>query len=772
MRQTVILALLIALLSLPGTPANAQPTQRIHGSVVDPSGGALVGALVTYRGSVQREVSTDRDGHFSLEVTPSPGATLTISFPDFQAVTQPATSGHDLRVTLQPYMVTETVEVNATRAATRRVQSATRTDTLLRDVPQAISIVPQELIADQRMQSMADVVRYMPGVGMAQGEGHRDAPILRGNATTSDFFVDGVRDDVQYFRDVYNVERVEALKGPNAMIFGRGGVGGVINRVSRQADWGTPREVGLQVGSWGERRLTTDLGTAFNTRVAARVTGLYQEADSFRRDVTSERFGINPTVAVQLSPRTLLRAGYEYFHDDRTVDRGVSSFNGRPLDGFRSTFFGDPQVSTSAARVHITSALVEHRFGSGVTVRNRVSYANYDKFYRNVFPGSVNPAGTQVSLSAYSNDTQRTNLFNQTDVTLATRTGSVSHALLAGAEFGRQDTDNIRLTGYFTSLGPSVTTVSRPLASPRLSIAVDFRPSTTDPNNRGRATIAAVYAQDQVTLTRHLQAVVGLRVDQFNVDFRDNRTLGDLSTSDVLVSPRAGLIVKPVQPLSIYGNVSLAYLPRAGEQLASLSVTNRTLEPEKFTNYEMGAKWDLSPSLAFTTAVYRLDRGNVAVPDPLDATRSLLVDGQRSQGLELELVGAVTRRWSIAGGYAFQDGFLTRTLSATALQGAALAMLPRHAVSFWNKVVLTRQLEAGFGIIHRGDSFTSVDNSVRLPGYTKADAALFYNVTPRVRAQLNVDNVLDTVYFPMAHNNTNITPGTPRALRLSLTTRF
>lgn len=772
MRQTIALILTAFLLTASSSAAQTR-IEPVHGTVVDPSGGALVGAVVTYRdGTLNREVVTDHEGRFTLDVTPSAAATLTVTFPDFQTVTQPARSGAAAHVTLHPDVVTETVTVNAARSVARRVQSGTKTDTLLRDVPQAISVVSQELIADQRMQSMADVVRYMPGVGMAQGEGHRDAPILRGNATTSDFFVDGVRDDVQYFRDVYNVERVEALKGPNAMIFGRGGVGGVINRVSRQADWGSPREVGLQLGSWGERRLTTDIGTAFSKRVAARVTGLYQAADSFRAAVSSERFGVNPTVAFQVTPNTLLRAGYEYFHDDRTVDRGVSSFNGRPLDGFRSTFFGDPTLSTSAARVHITSGLLEHRFGSGVTLRNRVSYAVYDKFYQNVFPGSLNTAGTQVSLSAYDNDTRRTNLFNQTDVIMTARTGSIAHALLAGAEFGRQDTDNIRMTGYFSGLGPNVTTVFRPLGDPRVSLPMEFRPSASDPNITSRATIAALYAQDQVTLTRHLQAVVGLRVDHFQVDFRNNRTLADLSTTDVLISPRAGLIVKPVQPLSIYGNVSLSYLPRVGEQLASLSVTNQVLEPEKFTNYEVGAKWDLSPALAFTAAAYRLDRGNVAVADPLDATRSLLVDGQRTNGIELELAGAVTRRWTVAGGYAFQDGFLTRTLSSTAVQGATLAMLPRHSVSLWNKVALTRKFEAGLGIIHRGDSFTSVDNAVLLPGYTKADAALFYNVNARVRAQLNVENILDSIYFPMAHNNTNITPGTPRALRLSLTTRF
>ena len=273
----------------------------------------------------------------------------------------------------------------------------------MRDVPQAVSVVSSALIADQRMSSMADVTRYMPGVGFAQGEGNRDTPILRGNSTTADFFVDGVRDDVQYFRDVYNVERVEALKGPNAMIFGRGGVGGVINRVTRQADWGLSREAALQLGSWDDRRLTADLGRGVNDAVAVRGTGVYEKADSYRDDVDLERYGINPTVAVRLGPDTTLRGSYEYFHDERIADRGIPSFQGRPVETDSSTFFGDPDQSTSDATVHLLSAGLEHQFGPRVTLRNRLSYGDYDKFYQNVFPGAVNAAGTAVAISAYNN---------------------------------------------------------------------------------------------------------------------------------------------------------------------------------------------------------------------------------------------------------------------------------------------------------------------------------------------------------------------------------
>ncbi len=619
---------------------------------------------------------------------------------------------------------------------------------------------------------MADVTRYMPGVGFAQGEGNRDTPILRGNSSTSDFFVDGVRDDVQYFRDVYNVDRVEALKGPNAMIFGRGGVGGVINRVSRQADWGQAREASLQFGSWNNKRLTGDVGRGLNEAVAVRATGLYEHSDSYRNGFNVERYGFNPTVAFRLSPNTTLRGSYESFHDERVADRGISSFSGRPVDTDPGTFFGDPTRSPTHATVNLVSGLLEHRFNSRMTLRNHLSYGDYDKFYQNVFPGAVDATGTTVAISAYNNLTARQNLFNQTDLIVSAQSGRFRHTLLLGTEFGRQETSNFRETGFFSSLGVNVTTFNAPLAAPTISLPLAFRQNATDADNQGVTTIAAAYAQDQVALSEHVEALVGVRFDSFKAESTNNRTATDFRSDDGLLSPRLGLIYKPIRPLSLYGSYSLTYLPRAGEQLSSLSLTNQALDPEEFRNYEVGAKWDVVPSFSFTAALYRLDRGNVVVPDPNDPTVSILVDAQQTKGLEIGVDGRITPAWSVAGGYAYQDGEITRSISANAQAGAVLAQLPKHSVSLWNKYDFTPRFAAGLGVIYRGEVFTSTDNLVVLPNWTRIDAALFYNLTSMLRAQINIENLFDENYYPNAHSNTNITPGSPRAVKVALTTRF
>ncbi len=656
--------------------------------------------------------------------------------------------------------------------ATPRSVTATKTDTTLLDVPQAITVITRELIDDQAMQSIGDITRYVPGAGIAQGEGNRDTPVLRGNATTADFFVDGVRDDVQYFRDLYTVDRVEVLKGPNAMIFGRGGSGGLINRVTKHAHGTATRELSLTVGSWDQFRATLDLGAAVTPSLAYRVTALFEDAASYRDDVTLRRYGVNPTLAWRLAPRTTLRAGIEHFHDERRADRGVSSFQGRPVPTAATTFFGDPAQSPTHATVNTAYTILDHSFANRLTLRNHTRFGRYEKFYQNVFPGAVNAAGTTVALSAYNNATDRDNLFNQTDLVVPFTTGTVRHQILTGLELARQTTDNLRLTGYFTSISPTTTSINVPLAAPRTTLPLAFRPNATDADNHGVAHTVAVYAQDQLTLLPSLLAIAGVRFENFSVDFRNHRTAATLATADHLVSPRAGLIYKPADHVSVYTSYSTSFVPRAGEQLSSLSLTNRSLAPEKFTNYELGAKWDFHHDLAVTAAVYRLDRRNVAITDPADPTKSFLVDGQRAQGVELGLTGRLTSNWSVVGGYAYQDGTLRTTESATVVAGARLAQLPRHTFSLWHRYDLNTQWGLGLGTIYRDELFTSTDNTVRLPSFVRFDAALFYRFSARLRAQLNIENLFDRAYYATAHSNTNLTPGSPRAIRLGVTTRF
>ena len=564
--------------------------------------------------------------------------------------------------------------------------TATKTNTLLRDVPQAITVVTQDLIKDQGMLSMADVIRYVPGVGMAQGEGNTDAPIFRGNQSSGNFFIDGIRDDVEYFRDLYNMERVETLKGPNGMIFGRGGAGGVINRVTKQADWDPTRSFSFQAGSFGTKRLLMDVGQGINEVAAFRVNAMYENSGSYRDGVTIKRHGINPTLTLRPTDRTNIVMGGEYFRDDRTADRGIPSFMGRPVDTSTSTFFGDPRRSPTGTTVLSLYSLIEHGFDNGVTFRNRTRYAVYDKFYQNIFPSTVSPDGTMVDLGAYNSSTKRSNVFNQSDVMYTLNTGPLEHRLLAGIEVGQQITNNLRKTGYFNNDVFSGTghpddpeddtlfsSVSVPVINPRTADPVSFRLDPTGVSNRITANIIGLYIQNQLKWSK-FQAILGLRYDDFELKLHNNRTGEELSKTNGLLSPRAGLVFKPIEPVSIYWSYSLAYVPRAGDQLSSLEITNQALTPERFINLEAGVKWDIRPSLAFTAAAYRLDRTNVAIPDPLNPVRLLLANAQRSEGIELGISGRITSTWSV------MEGTRIRTAESPARKARA-----EKPAQFWGR---------------------------------------------------------------------------------------
>lgn len=771
-----ILSLLVSSLFLGSTCWAALPQGiPVRGKVLDstraPIEGVQVVPLSNSAAGGEGGTATNSSGEFNL-VLPQGQWVLKFSKTGFKdsVLTFDADSNGPvtLEVVLQVAPVESVVIVNEPAPYLARTSSsATKTLTALIDTPQSLTVITRELIRDQMMMSIADVVRYVPGISSHQGENNRDQVVIRGNSSSADFFVNGVRDDVQYYRDLYNLDRVEALKGPNAMIFGRGGGGGVINRVTKEAGPGSFRELSLSGGQFGDFRAAVDANAPLGRKLAGRVNGVFERADSFRKFVEMQRYGIAPTLTIVASQHSRVVASFENLQDHRVADRGITSYRGRPADVPIATFYGNPDASRVRAAVNLGSVLFEHQRRRW-TIRNRSLVGDYDRFYQNFVPGTVNADKTQVTLTAYNNSTNRLNLFNQTDVTAFVSSGPVRHTLLAGMELGRQVTNNFRQSGFFSN---SASSILVPYANPLTQLPVTFRQSATDADNRLRAHVAAFYLQDQIRLTGTLQIVAGLRFDNFDLRYHDQRNGDRLRRIDNLVSPRLGLIVKLAPAVSLYGNYSVSYLPSSGDQFSSLTVITQQIKPEKFNNYEGGVKWDIRSSLSLTAALYRLDRTNTRSTDPNDPARIVQTGSQRTNGFELGLNGNLTRDWQISGGYAYQDAYIS-SATVSARLGARVGQVPRHSFSLWNNYQFTRRLGAGLGILQRTEMFAAVDNTVVLPGYVRADAALFYSVTEKMRFQLNVENVLGRVYFVHADSNTNISPGSPRAVRAGLVARF
>jgi catecholate siderophore receptor len=658
----------------------------------------------------------------------------------------------------------------------KTTSTATKTDTRIRDIPQSISVITEEQIKDQSLLGLKDAIQYSPGVMAGQGEGNRDSIWFRGNQSTSDLFVDGVRDDVQYYRDLYNIDRVEVLMGPNGMIFGRGGVGGVINRVVKEAAWENKNEIKIQGGAYDHKRSSVDLNNRIDETLAVRVNAMIEDSGSFRQGVESERKAINPTFTFKPSDKTKVVVGMEYFNDKRTSDRGIPSVsNGLqsyPYSTSRSTFFGNASQSPNEAIVKNGYAIIDHTFDNGVSVKNHTRFSDYDKYYQNVYAnGQV--IGRDLLIGAYYDNTQRQNIFNQTDLVYNFKTGSISHKLLTGLEVGFQENKNFR-TAYQNVNHSASNPYNIVTLNPRTS---DDRDSTTDISNQ------AIYFQDQIYLNEQYQIIAGLRYDKFKTKFNDIKNSSNSAiVNDQFLSPRIGLVYKPIDPVSIYTNYSLSYLPRTGEQLTSLTSSNKSFDPEKFTNIEAGIKYDLLQSFSISSAIYRLERSRMAISDPSSPTTNIIiVDGQVTKGFELGFAGKLFDAYSMYGGYTYQDAEITsaqlikKDTDEKILSGTLLGHVPKHTFSLWNKYEFNETWSAALGVVSRSDMYAATPTTltaVNLPGYTRVDAAIYANINKQTKLQLNIENLLDKTYYQSAHNNNNIMYGYPLTARATVTYTF
>ncbi len=644
-----------------------------------------------------------------------------------------------------------------------KTPTATKTQTPLVDVPQAITVISREQLDDQGTATLGDALRYVPGVTLGQGEGHRDQITLRGQSSTADFYVDGIRDDAQYYRPLYNVERVEVLKGANAMIFGRGGGGGVINRVSKAPEFDrTQGSISGGVDTFGAWSVAGDFGTPLSETVGLRLNATYEDFGNHRQEYGGHFAGITPTLGVKLGTDTSATLTYEYVEDRRLTDRGVPSRGGVPLTGYDNTFFGSTTANHAEVTAHLVHGRIDHNFSDNLSANASIQYANYDKFYSNIYANTPVSLTNTVTLAAYHNGIDRQNLIGQGNLIWKGNTGTIGHTLLLGFEAGDQHTQSTRSNGVFPS-GATVT-LAETIAVPTVTF-----PAVTSAS-KSNASFWSVYAQDQIDIGEHVKLVGGMRYDRFEINSVNLVSGFAGRRSDGKWSPRIGLILKPQENISIYASYARSFLPQSGDQFSVLDATTAALAPEEFRNLEAGIKWDITPSLAFTTAVFQLDRSNTRANDPISGN-VVLSGSNRAKGVEFSLVGHVAEGLDLSLGYALQDGEI-RTTTTAAPAGRKLAQLPRHQASGWARYNFTPRFGLGLGVIHQSSTWTTISNAVRLPAFTRIDAAAYYKVSDAVMVQLNVENLTDTDYFPAAHTDNNISTGKPLNAKLTLRLKF
>ena len=641
--------------------------------------------------------------------------------------------------------------------------NALKTPVPILDVPQTVSIVTDVDIRKQGFREIGDIIRYTPGVNTSQGEGHRDSVVFRGVRSTADFFQDGVRDDVQYYRSLYNVEQVEILRGPNALLFGRGGTGGIINRVTKKAVVGetfTAHDVGID--SFGAADIALDTNFQLENGAALRIN-LHSDSLANHRDhYDGNRVGFNPTMTLKVSPETTVFLSYEYADHERFIDRGIPTINGSPDESLSDIVFGNSSANVQTLEATIMRAQVEHTISDTSKANFSFTSSSFDKLYQNIYASGYD--GTLVTMDGYYDPTERDNTIMSANLVNELSLGGVVHTLLIGAEFIQTDNENLRYDANWSTTNDDneIFNITRPMDftvnSGGVATALDY---VTKLNRQTASDISvtSIFIQDQIDLSDNWKLMVGGRLDDFDITVDDIKNGTSESRNDNTFSPRAGVIYKPQENVSLYLSYSESFLPRSGEQFKALSATSARLDPDVFESTEIGMKVALNENISLNAAYF--DSEQVRAERDNDTGETSEVRGLTVDGFEIELKGRVVDNLNLA--IAYSD------LSGETSSGGIPREIPEHTLSAFVAWEVNKKLSIGLGLTQQGESKIK-DNTpgLVLPEYTRVDLSAYYQVAPNLSVQMNVENLMDELYFPHSHSTHQASVGESVNSRVSL----
>ena len=647
------------------------------------------------------------------------------------------------------------------------------------NVPQAVSIITDEDILDQGFRALGDIVRYVPGIHTTQGEGHRDAVVIRGVRTTADFYQNGLRDDVQYYRSLYNVEQVEVLKGPNALLFGRGGTGGLINRVSKKALIGeTFTNMNLGFDSFGAGDFAVDGNIEVNDSAAFRLMVHSDSLANHRDQYDGDRFGINPTMTFAVNSETEIGLSFEYLDHERYIDRGIptsiiggaSTSASRPVDALNHITYGtDGNVHTTEASI-LTGTLV-HNYSDSGKINLTVSSNDFNKMYQNLYVNSYD--GTNVQLKGYNDVTLR----ETTTIAFSNVNAFDRGTLTVGLDIIETDNENTRFNSWFDNENAAERNIDNHFLATATNFQIDKDGNRTaldytsdlKTHSTTDLEVTSLYLNGNIDLSDQWMMVLGARYEQVDTTIAYSEGASGRSAVRVLkntasrddsnISPRLGLIYKPQENMSLYLSYSESFIPKSGEQYKKWSAA--TFDPDVYENTEIGFKYDMDDRISMSFAYFDQE----TVKGQEDGVGGSEVIGMAIDGFEIGIAGEINDQNSINFGLSSVD--------ATKSEGSGEQKeIPELTWSLWYSHRASDLFSLSFGALYQDDQLINKENQARLDDFTRIDMAMTITPSDSDTVRINIENLSDETYYPHSHSTHQASVGEPLNVRLSYQKTF
>ncbi|MFP3554318.1 TonB-dependent siderophore receptor [Paraburkholderia sp. SIMBA_049] len=660
--------------------------------------------------------------------------------------------------------------------------------TALRDIPQAVTVIPKAVLQSQAASSFSDALRNVPGITIGAAEGGQigNNINLRGFSARTDIYLDGFRDRGQYYRDTFNLDSIDVLYGPSSLYFGRGSTGGVINQVSKEPQLKKRADVSVQAGTHDRYRTTVDLDTPITDTSAFRINAFGQSLGSSRDVMKNKDYGVAPEVKFGIGTPTEITLSALIQHNRDQPDYGVPPLNGHPAPVNRGTFYGYTDDRT-IQDVQTFSARIKHRFNEDVTVRNQTQFSHYSTEARATNAASVltgplststalangnftntDPSKLFVKLQGKDRNINDHSVYNSTDVEWKFNTGPVKHDLLAGVDLSHETYSNQSFTA--TSPGMTSNTIGvvpliDPPYTPRPANVKEVATNLAESSANG----VGLYLNDTISLGEHWKVVGGVRWDRYEASIKNSINLPGYATqTNYFTSVRGGIIYQPADWQSYYVSYGTSFDP----SLEALTLTNgqQNLPPEHNKSYEVGAKLDLlGGGLSVTQSLFNIEKTNARTANP---DGSYTLDGDiRVRGYQLGLAGHITDKWQVFGGYTYMDGVILQAFDGT--QGKTPANTPRNTLTLWTTYAFTPHWEIGGGPTYMSSRYAANNNLVQVGGYTRWDAMAAYHAK-RYDVQINVLNLTDKNYYDalIPSDGGRAVPGYGRTFLATLNYRF